>query len=76
MAEPTRWVEGQPDPDQVEIDNFIDAEAAAAHERDEQAIVEGEERYYNSIMADEIGIGYANPDYLDSSEDFEGDNDL
>lgn len=76
MNKPTRWVEGQPDPDQVEIDNFIDTEAEAARERDEQAIADGEARYRVSLLGDEAGIGYSNPDCLDSSDDFEGDNDL
>lgn len=45
-----------------------------ARRKDDEAIAEGEARYRESVLADEIGIGYANPDYLDSSEDFEGDD--
>jgi hypothetical protein len=47
MNKPTRWVEGQTDPDQIAFDNFAETE---------------------------IAIGYANPDCLDSSDDFEGDD--
>jgi len=83
MSNIIRWAEGQPDPDQVELDNFIDTqveaaeeeERLAAQERDEQAIAEGEARYRVSLLGDEAGIGYANPDCLDSVDDFEGDLD-
>jgi hypothetical protein len=49
-------------------------ERLESQERDEQAIIDGEARYRESVLADEVGIGYANPDYLDSSDDFEGDD--
>ena len=79
MNNSIRWPEGQPDPDQVEMDAFAESEIERqereeAHDRDEEAIAAGEARYRESLLADEIGIGYANPDYLDSNEDFPGDD--
>jgi len=55
--------------------------------KDEEAIAAGEARYHESVLREggdlqddvddfadaEIARGYANPDYLDSSDDFEGD---
>jgi hypothetical protein len=48
-------------------------EELAQRLKDEEAVIEGEARYRESVLGDEGRIGYANPDYLDSSDDFEGD---
>lgn len=51
--QPLPWFDGQPDPAQVEMDEYADAQVA-----NEEAIADGEHRYRESILGDEAGSSW------------------